>query len=226
MKNVKKLLALLLAMTMLFALCACGGGDSKKDDKKDEEKKEAAGLTDADLNGEWTLTTIPAALKFDEAFAFEGFSVDDIKITTKAVIKDGQMELSTDGIVAWIRATSDKLHDWIGQGDNVYSFFATVNNMSVEDYKEVAAAEGITKQDLLDEMTVEISKDDLFAMFMDGFGDDKTIDYSFMIKDGKLHFEGGAIWTIELADGKIYVLKIDNGDDSVTMNKGGMVFSK
>lgn len=224
MKNAKKLLALLLAMVMLFALCACGGGDSK-DDKKDEEKKEA-GITDADLNGEWTLTTTPVALKFDEAFPFEGFSVNDTKITTKVVIEDGQMELSTDGIAAWIHATSDKLYDWIGQGDNVYSFFAAVNGMSVEDYKEVAAAENITKQDLLDEMTTEISKDDLFAMFMDGFGDDETIDYTFMIEDGKLHFEGGAVWTVELADGKIYVLKIENDDDSVTLNKGSMVFSK
>lgn len=39
MKNVKKLLALLLAMAMLFALCACGDSDSKKDDKKDDKKE-------------------------------------------------------------------------------------------------------------------------------------------------------------------------------------------
>ncbi|MBR2319826.1 MAG: hypothetical protein IKA50_03465 [Clostridia bacterium] len=39
MKNVKKLLALLLAMAMLFALCACGGDDNKKDDKKDDKKE-------------------------------------------------------------------------------------------------------------------------------------------------------------------------------------------
>ena len=39
MKNAKKLLALLLAMVMLFALCACGDSDSKKDDKKDDKKE-------------------------------------------------------------------------------------------------------------------------------------------------------------------------------------------
>ncbi|MBR2319829.1 MAG: hypothetical protein IKA50_03480 [Clostridia bacterium] len=37
MKNVKKLLALLLAMAMLVALCACG--DDGKDDKKDDKKE-------------------------------------------------------------------------------------------------------------------------------------------------------------------------------------------
>ena len=42
MKNVKKLLALLLAMTMLFALCACGDSDSKKDDKDDDKKPAAS----------------------------------------------------------------------------------------------------------------------------------------------------------------------------------------
>ena len=42
MKNVKKLLALLLAMAMLFALCACGGDDDKKKDDKDDDKKPAA----------------------------------------------------------------------------------------------------------------------------------------------------------------------------------------
>lgn len=36
MKNAKKLLALLLAMTMLFALCACG--DDNKDDEKEDKK--------------------------------------------------------------------------------------------------------------------------------------------------------------------------------------------
>lgn len=42
MKNAKKLLALLLAMVMLFALCACGDSDSKKDDKKDDKKETQA----------------------------------------------------------------------------------------------------------------------------------------------------------------------------------------
>lgn len=48
MKNAKKLLALLLAMTMLFALCACGGDDStnKKDD--DDKKTETSQSVNAD----------------------------------------------------------------------------------------------------------------------------------------------------------------------------------
>lgn len=48
MKNVKKLLALLLAMAMLFALCACGDSDSKKDDKDDDKKPAASQSANAD----------------------------------------------------------------------------------------------------------------------------------------------------------------------------------
>ena len=48
MKNAKKLLALLLAMAMLFALCACGDSDSKKDDKDDDKKPAASQSANAD----------------------------------------------------------------------------------------------------------------------------------------------------------------------------------
>lgn len=53
MKNVKKLLALLLAMTMLFALCACGDDTKKDDAKKDDAKKpEASQSANADPSAE------------------------------------------------------------------------------------------------------------------------------------------------------------------------------
>ena len=39
--NMKKLVALLLALVMVFALCACGSKDAKDTDKKDDGKKTA-----------------------------------------------------------------------------------------------------------------------------------------------------------------------------------------
>ena len=36
--NMKKLVALLLALVMVFALCACGSKDAKDTDKKDDGK--------------------------------------------------------------------------------------------------------------------------------------------------------------------------------------------
>ena len=54
MKSAKKRIALLLAVVMLFTLCACG-------------KKKA-------LNGEWTLTFVPSAMGFDQLLPFEGFT--------------------------------------------------------------------------------------------------------------------------------------------------------
>ena len=38
--NMKKLVALLLALVMVFALCACGSKDAKDTDKKDDGKVE------------------------------------------------------------------------------------------------------------------------------------------------------------------------------------------
>ena len=39
--NMKKLVALLLALVMVFALCACGSKDAQDTDKKDDGKKTA-----------------------------------------------------------------------------------------------------------------------------------------------------------------------------------------
>ena len=103
MKTAKKLLALLLTMVMLFALCACSG-----DDQKD------AKLSEDDLNGEWTLTFVPSAMGLDKKFPFEGFTPAGT-ITTKAVIEDGTMKLYNDGIAArtfWEKK-KETLHFWM-----------------------------------------------------------------------------------------------------------------
>lgn len=39
--NMKKLVALLLALVMVFALCACGSKDTQDTDKKDDGNKTA-----------------------------------------------------------------------------------------------------------------------------------------------------------------------------------------
>lgn len=57
MKNVKKLLALLLAMAMLFALCACG--DDSKEDKKKDDKKEPQTTQSANADPSTAPSTAP-----------------------------------------------------------------------------------------------------------------------------------------------------------------------
>ena len=46
----KKFLALLLALTMVLALVACGGDDGKKDDNKDQTPSTPTDTTPSDLS--------------------------------------------------------------------------------------------------------------------------------------------------------------------------------
>lgn len=214
MKNVKKLLALLLAMAMLFALCACSN-----DDKKKEE------ISNDDLNGEWTLTFIPSAMGLDKQFPFEGFTPTG-SITTKAVIKDGTMELYNDGIATWATKMAGDLYDWIYEGDNVYAFMASVNNMTIDEYKAECALADITKDVLLSELAKQITKESLVESVLDGLGDEETLTHDFEIEDGKLHFDEGAVWTITVYKDKIVVNEIKSEESTLTLKDGDMVFNK
>ena len=214
MKTAKKLLALLLTMVMLFALCACSG-----DDKKD------AKLSEDDLNGEWTLTFVPSAMGLDKKFPFEGFTPAGT-ITTKAVIEDGTMKLYNDGIAAWATQMAGDLYDWIYQGDNIFAFMGSVNDMTADEYKAECALGGVTKDMLLTEMAKQITKETLVASVMDGLGDEETLTHTFEFKDGKLHFDEGAVWTIDASEDKIVVKEIKSEGETITLKDGDMVFSK
>ena len=207
MKNAKKLLALLLAVMMLFSLCACGE------------------LKNDDLDGKWTLTFVPAAMGLDEQLSFGGFTPDGT-ITTKAVFEDGTLEIYTDGIKDWAKDMVDDLYEWIRQDDNIYSFLAFTNGVSEEDFRAQCDSNGATKQVLLTAMEQEMNKNDLEQVMLESLGESKTISKDFEIKDGKLHFDEGAVWTVEVSDDEIVVTKIKGEDGTITMKDKEMVFSK
>ncbi len=93
MKTFKKILAAALALSLLFALCACGN-DSKKDGKKDSEKKPNADSTVASyqvkvLDGQGNPMTDGVVVKFlkdGEQVAMQ--KVDENGVATKELEKD------------------------------------------------------------------------------------------------------------------------------------------
>lgn len=205
MKNAKKFVALLLTVVMLFTLCACG------------EKKA--------LNGEWTLTFVPSAMGFDQLLPFEGFTAQGT-ITTKAVIKDGVMEIYPDGFADWAKQVSNDLYEWIWQDDNIYAFLASDYDMTAEDFKAECDREGTGKQELLNVMHAQLTKEALTEAILEGLGESETITHNFKLKGNELHFEEGVVWTIKTSKDKIVVTNITNDQSSITLNNNEMVFSK
>lgn len=205
MKNAKKRIALLLAVVMLFTLCACG-------------KKKA-------LNGEWTLTFVPSAMGFDQLLPFEGFTAQGT-IITKAVIKDGVMEIYPDGFADWATQVSDDLYEWIWQDDNIYAFLSSDYDMSAEDFKAECDREGTTKQELLNVMRAQLTKEALTDAVLEGLGESETITHSFERKGDELHFDEGVVWTVEISEDKIVVTHITSDQSSMTLKNNEMVFSK
>lgn len=207
MRSAKKLLALLLAVSMLLTLCACGKVTHKK------------------LNGEWTLTATPAAMKMDQIFPFEGFTYDE-KFVVKAIFKDGVLDLYTDGMGAWVENMVTDLYRWIQEGDNVYVFFATIGNVKTEAFRADCAAEGISREDLLRQFTSEITEEQLVAEVMDGLGNTEKLTHTYTIDGNCLIFDGGAVWTIDVSKDKIIVTEIAGENSTLAIGQDGMVFTR
>ena len=106
MNNLKKLLCMLMAAMMIFALAACGEKDSEKEEKKDtaavetkedkDEKEEATEAEeteveeDASIVGEYVATAITGeGVTITEPEALEGFSM--------SVKEDGTIDMTLDG---------------------------------------------------------------------------------------------------------------------------------
>ena len=205
MKNTKRFVALLLAVTMLFTLCACG------------EKKA--------LNGEWTLTFVPSAMGFDQTLPFEGFTAQGT-ITTKAVIKDGVIEIYPDGFADWATQVAADLYDWIWQDDNIYAFLSSDYDMTAEEFKAECDREGTTKQELLDITGKQLTKEALTKSVVTGLGESEIFTHSFELKGNEMHFDEGVVWTIKTSKNKIVVTHITDDQSSIALKNNEMVFSK
>ena len=205
MKNAKKRIALLLAVVILFTLCACG-------------KKKA-------LNGEWTLTFVPSAMGFDQLLPFEGFTAQGT-ITTKAVIKDGVIEIYPDGFADWAKQVAADLYDWIWQDDNIYAFLSSDYDMTAEEFKAECDREGTEKQELLDITSKQLTKEALTESVVTGLGESEIFTHSFELQGNEMHFDEGVVWTVEISEDKIVVTHITSDQSSMTLKNNEMVFSK
>ena len=172
MKNVKRIAALLLALVMVFALCAYSDSGSGKDKDEKVEKK-----TDAELIvGTWETEMSMTDYYGDDMGELEGmeayFDFDKIKITmTFEFEEDGTYTLSVDGdeeeIKAILRDGFEKLLNDMLEGTG-YTL------------EELAAEEGMTVEELLDAaMEESFDAEDFFG--------DETERGSYEIKDGKLY---------------------------------------
>ena len=192
MKNVKRIAALLLALVMVFALCARSDSGSGKDKDKGEkvEKK-----TDAELIvGTWETEMSMTDYYGDDMGELEGmeayFDFDKIKITmTFEFEEDGTYTMSVDGDEAEIKAI---LRDGF---EKLMNDMLEGTGYTIED---AAAEEGMTADEYLD------------ALMEESFGSGDLIDVDdelgeYKVKNGKLYlFDEGD----ELDEGTYYEYKL------------------
>lgn len=186
MKKLKRIAALLLALVMVFALCACSadGGKDKDSNKKEEVKK-----TDAELIvGTWESSVnigdeLDKVLESDMDMAefMSYFDFGGIDITMQIVFdKDGSYS------VAYVDDGSSKKIEKAFRDGFVEMFDALLEGTGYT-FADVAAQENMTEDEYLDAM-VEIAMQSITPLYDE-------------ISAG----------TYEIGDGKLYM--IEDGDD-------------
>ena len=252
MKNVKKLLALLLAMTMLFALCACGD-DTKKDDEKDPQTTQAANadpsaapstaptqnntndeddtLTAEKLEGDWAATLDLDAISYlmgEEVAIYNELGISLGQCTLDMTFANGEATLKSAGMVDWYVDMMEDVIDWCYEGDNMLKLVAKMMSTDGEEYtpadiEAMLAEEGSTIDDVLDEYFGEVDLEEMAAELAETV-EDETKDYE--LNGDQLIFDDDSAWTISYSDGKIYVLSINEDGETYNFNKGDFVLEK
>lgn len=225
----KKILALLLALLMVFALCACGNNDGNSDkdnDDKDivqnDDKKEDEDEDEEEtIVGKWT-GEIDLAVILSEVPEFEDLDKemrelvmpDDIgiKITFKFE-EDGTASVSADAKSA--------LEDYVDQ----------VTDNFVDYVEEMLEAEGVSKKDFED--AYGMSLEDYASQMMDeGFEEalEEAEDKMAFDSEGEYKLDGNKLYFSEDGEFEDY-FKIDLDGDKLTFknysedDKGAEIFS-
>ena len=254
MKNAKKLLALLLALVMLFAFCACSNDkDDDKDDKKegssqsdkndkednDDDKNDKNDKDDKDdkltaskLEGEWEATLDFAAIATmmgEDISIFDQLGISIGKCKLDITFEDGEATIDMGGMIDWYVDMMEDVIDWCYEGDNMLEFVAA--SMSADGDEEYTAED-------IENMLAEegVSVDDLLDQYfgeldLDELADlmaaeleDEVLEYEL---DGdELIFEDDSIWTLSYSNGKIYVTSIDEDGEVTKLSKGDFVLEK
>ena len=180
MKNVKRIAALLLALVMVFALCACSDIGSGKDKNKDDKVEKVEKKTDAELIvGTWEATVDmgdylnaemagePGMAAYAEYFDFSG-----VELTVN-------YEFDKDGDYVLTISMNKELLEKVFRNalQKVLEEAAAAEGYTLE---ELAAEEGMTVEELLDAVMEE-------GFDAEDFFDDEAERGSYEIKDGKLY---------------------------------------
>ena len=223
----KKLLALLLVLAMVFTLCACGNNDGnsdKDDDDKDivqnDDKKEDEDEEET-IVGKWT-GEIDLAVILSEVPEFEDLDKemrelvmpDDIgiKITFKFE-EDGTASVSGD--------VKGALEDYVDQ----------VTNNLVDYVEEMLEAEGVSKKDFEDAYGMSL-EDYASQMMEEGFEEaleEAEVKMAFD-SEGEYKLDGDKLYFGEDGEFEEY-FKIDLDGDKLTFknysgdDKGSEIFS-
>lgn len=199
MKNIKKILALLLALCMVFALCACGGDDADdgkdgdkgdkvntsdkgsgkdkdKDDDKDNDKElSAEELIVGDWEADISMLTMLELMGFDDLDELaEYFDFDtDCYVMGYSFDKNGNYKLSMTG-------DTNKIEKVFRDG--IIALLSSELDTSIAD---AAAEEGMTEDELIDALVEELFGDvDNWAYFFNNLEGTYEIDGNKLILDG------------------------------------------
>lgn len=230
MKNVKRLLALLMALVMLFAFCAC---DNDKDDDKKESKGEK--LTAEELEGDWEMQLDYNALFNSGVMGevpeiFEMIDMDtDLTVELDVHFDDGEMEIDPAGMADFMENYLEAVMEWMAEGDNVYELIAMSSDgqFTADEYKDACEEEGVSKSQLLNMMEEQMPDAEDIAGEMDA----KILCYEL---------DGNKLYTWEEDDEKdeehyfrftysdevITVTKVVDDGESTKLDDGDFTFEK
>lgn len=200
MKNFKRILALLLALCMVFALCACDSGDKGKDKDDDDEEE----LTDAELIvGTWEATInmndvlelMGESEDLEALAAYFDFSRIDVGVTFEFDKKGGyefSFTVDVNDMQSMLRDGMEKMLEdmLVGSGYTV---------------DDLAAEEGMTRDEYLDALMDESFDADEFTDIIE----EANQSGSYEIKDGKIYYwQDGE----ELDEGNYLKYSLDEDD--------------
>lgn len=188
MKKLKRIAALLLALVMVFALCACSAdGGKDKDSNKDDNKKEEVKKTDAELIvGTWessvnfggTLASLLDGMSDDEAELLSYVDFDSIDFYLRLEFtKDGEYVMYYEE-----NDTLDKVHTAFRDGFEAYlTEQLQGSGYTLEDY---AQEEGMSADEYLDALA------DVCSSSMKSVFSRDLASGTYEIEDGKLYLIG------------------------------------
>ena len=225
MKKITKLLALLLVLTLVFALVACQNGTSKKSDKDDKDDKDdkTSDVTDPPvaaptIEGKYT-TILDIETLMGIAGANEDADEDQIEMV-KQLLEGAKgvtmnMELTADNKFSAAmdeQSMKDLVNVMLG---NMATVLPAMMGMTDEEFDAALAEQGMTRDDFAAAMAEQLDTEDMFdtsEMNMSGtyrLDGDKL----YVTKDGEEE-DTNSYWVVEVTE-KALIIKEVVGEDGV-----------